>query len=105
MGRAHHIRRRESQRGRSSAHGRPHYLVFSTHPSAASSGPVSASGGDIEPAAVSVATPSTPLQSSGDEPLQQIPHSPSVQTDQNSSSASGSNLVPTNRQGPSFMNR
>ncbi|PON42066.1 43kDa postsynaptic protein [Parasponia andersonii] len=105
MGRAHHIRRREIQRGRSSAHGRPQYLVFSTHPTAPSSGPVSASGGENEPAAVSVATPSTPHPSGGDEPSQQIPHFSFVQADQNSSSASGSNLMPTNRQETTFMNR
>ncbi|KAK9122968.1 hypothetical protein Sjap_012570 [Stephania japonica] len=39
MGRAHHIARREGQRSRSTAQGRPQFLVFSTHPS----GPVSAS--------------------------------------------------------------
>lgn len=105
MGRAHHVRRRDSQRGRSSAHTRPHFLVFSTHPSAASSGPVSASSEDPEPVAVTVATPSPPLPSGGDEASQQIPHLPFVQTNQNSSSASGSNLVPTNHQGTSLMNR
>ncbi|XP_062112361.1 E3 ubiquitin-protein ligase RHF2A-like [Humulus lupulus] len=103
MGRAHHIRRRESQRGRSSSHGRPQYLVFSTHPSVPSSG--SALEEDPEPTAVSVATPSTPLQSGRDEHSRQNPHLPYVQTDQNSSSASGSNLLPTNRQGISLMNR
>lgn len=105
MGRAHHVRRRDSQRGRSSAHGRPHFLVFSTHPNAASSGPVSASSEDPEPVAVTVATPSSPLPSVRDEASRQIPHLPFVQTNQNSSSASGSNLIPTNRQGTSFMNR
>ena len=102
MGRTHHIRRRESQRGRSSALGRPHYLVFSTHPS---SGSVSALEGDTEPAAVSVATPSSPLQSAGDEQSRQNPRSTYVQSDQNSSLASGSNLISTNHQGTSFMNR
>lgn len=105
MGRAHHVRRRDSHRGRSSAHARPHFLVFSTHPSAASSGPVSASSEDPEPVAVTEATPSPPLPSGGDEALQQIPHLPFVQTNQNSSSASGSNLIPTNHQGTSLMNR
>ena len=104
MGRAHHVRRRESQRGRSSAHGRPHYLVFSTHPSEHPPGHVSASEGEPQPAAVAVATPSTPLQSGEDEPSPQISQ-PFVQTNQNSSSASGSNLTPINPQGTSFMNR
>ncbi|CAN4099051.1 unnamed protein product [Withania somnifera] len=34
MGRAPHFARREGPRGRSSAQGRPHFLVFSTHPNA-----------------------------------------------------------------------
>ncbi|CAN4100818.1 unnamed protein product [Withania somnifera] len=34
MGRARHLDRREGPRGRSSAQGRPHFLVFSTHPNA-----------------------------------------------------------------------
>lgn len=104
MGRAHHVHRRDSQRGRSSAHGRPHFLVFSAHPSAASSGHVSAPNEDPEPVAVTVAAPSSPLPSGREEPSRQIPHLPFIQTNQNSSSASGSNLIPTN-QGPSFMNR
>uniref|UniRef100_A0A2N9H6S2 RING-type E3 ubiquitin transferase n=1 Tax=Fagus sylvatica TaxID=28930 RepID=A0A2N9H6S2_FAGSY len=97
MGRAHHIGRREGHRSRSSAQGRPHFLVF-THPSGPP-GPVSASGGDNEPAAISVASPSTPLASGGDEPSQ---HFPSVHTDQVSSPASASNFLPTNHQGISF---
>ncbi|KAF3966197.1 hypothetical protein CMV_009677 [Castanea mollissima] len=80
MGRAHHIGRRDGHRGRSSAHGRPHFLVFSTQPSGP--GPVSASGGDNEPVAISVASPSTPL-----------------------ASASGPTFLPANRQGISFSNR
>ncbi|KAL4606736.1 hypothetical protein ACB092_09G125000 [Castanea dentata] len=103
MGRAHHIGRRDGHRGRSSAHGRPHFLVFSTHPSGP--GPVSASGGDNEPVAISVASPSTPLASGGDEPSQQVPHFPSVHTDQISSTASGPTFLPANRQGISFSNR
>ncbi|KAK9289959.1 hypothetical protein L1049_008121 [Liquidambar formosana] len=109
MGRAHHIARREGPRSRSSAHSRPHFLVFSTHPNASPDGPVSASpaqvGGDIEPAAITVASPSIPLSSSGDAPSQQIPQFPTVQTDQISASASGSAVISGNRQGISFNNR
>ncbi|XP_059300288.1 E3 ubiquitin-protein ligase RHF2A-like isoform X2 [Lycium ferocissimum] len=36
MGRTRHLARREGPRGRSSAQGRPHFLVFSTHPNAPS---------------------------------------------------------------------
>lgn len=104
MGRAHHIGRRDGQRGRSSAHGRPHFLVFSTHPSGPP-GPVSSSGGDNEPVAISVASPSTPLASGGDEPSQQVPRFSSVHTDQVSSAASGPTFLPANRHGISFSNR
>ncbi|XP_041028452.1 E3 ubiquitin-protein ligase RHF2A-like isoform X1 [Juglans microcarpa x Juglans regia] len=104
MGRAHHIGRREGQRSRSAAHGRPHFLVFSAHPSGPS-GPVSAPRVDNEPASISVAGPSTPLASGGDVPSQQFSHFPSAHTDQDSSPASGSAFLPTNRQGISSNNR
>ncbi|KAL9336434.1 hypothetical protein Peur_070922 [Populus x canadensis] len=110
MGRTRHFGRREGQRNRASSHGRPHFLVFSTHPGAQPSGHVSSSltqlGGENEPAPVSVASPSTPLTSVGDEPEppQQALQSPSVLTDQ-SSSASGSTAMPANNQGVSFNNR
>ncbi|XP_062082500.1 E3 ubiquitin-protein ligase RHF2A isoform X2 [Humulus lupulus] len=47
MGRARHIARREGHRNRSSAQGRPQFLVFSTHPNdnAASTAPASSSPG------------------------------------------------------------
>ncbi|CAK7342123.1 unnamed protein product [Dovyalis caffra] len=108
MGRTRHFGRREGQRNRSSAHGRPHFLVFSAHPGSQPSGHVSSSltqlGGENEPAPVSVASPSTPLTSGGDEPSQQALQFPSILTDQ-SSSASGSTVIPANRQGFSFNNR
>lgn len=97
MGRAHHIARRESPRSRSSANGRPHFLVFSTHPNASSTGSFSA--GETEPA-----SPPIPLSTGGDEPSQQIPQFPYVQTDQLSASASGSSVTQTSRQGLSFSN-
>ncbi|KAG6693895.1 hypothetical protein I3842_09G023600 [Carya illinoinensis] len=104
MGRAHHIGRREGQRSRPTAHGRPHFLVFSTHPGGPP-GPVSAPIGDNEPAAISGASPSTPLASGGDEPSQSVSHFPSVHTDQVSSPSSGSTFLLTNHQGISFNNR
>ncbi|XVE96238.1 hypothetical protein REPUB_Repub02eG0204500 [Reevesia pubescens] len=104
MGRAHHTGRREGQR-RSSAHGRPHFLVFSTHPGAQHSGSVSSPptqiAGETEAAVISVSSPSTPLSSRGDEISQQMSPSPSSQN----TSASGSTVSPVNRRGFSFNNR
>ena len=45
MRRSHHLGQREGHRTRSSAHGRPHFLVYSTQPSA----PPFAAGGESEP--------------------------------------------------------
>ncbi|XP_048322136.2 E3 ubiquitin-protein ligase RHF2A isoform X1 [Ziziphus jujuba] len=104
MGRPHNIGRREGQRIRISARGRPHLYVYSAHPSALPSGSVSASGADTEPAAIAVASPSTPLRSSGDEPSEQTSQYHFVQTDRNSSLASGSNWRP-NRRAISCINR
>ncbi|XVF07491.1 hypothetical protein REPUB_Repub06bG0143600 [Reevesia pubescens] len=104
MGRAHHTGRREGQR-RSSAHSRPHFLVFSTHPSAQHSGsgssPLTQIAGETEAAAISIASPSSPLPSRGDELSQQMSPLPSGQN----SSASGSTVSPVNRRGFSFNNR
>ncbi|XP_057468202.1 E3 ubiquitin-protein ligase RHF2A-like [Actinidia eriantha] len=101
MGRAHHIARREGPRSRSSVHGRPQFVVFSTHPNAPPAGHVSAPlnpvVGESEPAAITVASP-LPL-AGGDEPQQHRPQFPSVQTDQISASSSGSTAVPANRRG------
>ena len=102
MGRAHHIARREGPRSRSSIHGRPQFVVLSTHPNARpATGHVSASlapvGGQSEPAAMAVPCPSLPL-AGGDEPQQHIPQFLSVQTDQISTSPSELTTVPTNRQ-------
>ncbi|KAJ9184601.1 hypothetical protein P3X46_004313 [Hevea brasiliensis] len=108
MGRTHHFGRRESQRNRQSSHGRPHFLVFSTHPGAPSSGHVSSSmtqvGGGNEPATAAVASPSAPIAFHEDELPQQTVQFPFAVTD-HSSSASGSTIMPTNRQGMSFNNR
>ncbi|KAE9585336.1 hypothetical protein Lal_00018204 [Lupinus albus] len=94
MGRAQHLGRREGPRTRSSAHGHPHFLVFSNHRSAPS-GPDSSRGGGNESAAVPIGSSSTLTTSDRDVPTQQIPH---LQT-QSSSPAFGSNVTATNRQG------
>ncbi|XP_052200225.1 E3 ubiquitin-protein ligase RHF2A-like [Diospyros lotus] len=108
MGRSHHIARREGQRSRSSVHGRPQFMVFSTHPNAPPAGHVSASlsavGGESEPAAITVASPSRPLVGE-DEPQRHGPQFLSAQGSQISSSSSGSTIMPTNRQGISLNNR
>ncbi|XP_039045533.1 E3 ubiquitin-protein ligase RHF2A-like isoform X1 [Hibiscus syriacus] len=104
MGRAHHAGRREGHR-RSSPHSRPHFLVFSTHPGAEDSGsgslPLTQVAGETSTAAVTVANPSTPLLSGGDELSQRISPFPSSQN----TSASGSTVNPVNRRGFSFNNR
>ncbi|XP_022752500.1 E3 ubiquitin-protein ligase RHF2A-like isoform X3 [Durio zibethinus] len=109
MGRAHHIARREGLRNRSSAQGRPQLLVFSTHPNAPSTGPVlslSPTQREGEPAlAITVGTPSSPARTVGEESLASITPVPSVQADQLSSSASGSNVLLVNDQGNSLNAR
>lgn len=98
MGRTHHIGRREGQRSRSSSHGRPHFLVFSTHPGAPPSEHVSASGGDTEPAGITVASPSSPLTPRGDESSPQVAQFQTIQTTtQVSRSASASNFSANRR--------
>ncbi|CAL5418240.1 unnamed protein product [Camellia sinensis] len=67
MGRAyHHIARRDGPRSQSSVHGRPQFVVFSSHPNSppAYLAPVR---GKFEPATITVASPSVPL-AGGDEP-------------------------------------
>lgn len=87
MGRARHVSRREGSRGRLSAHNRPQFLVFSTHPNS----------GEPEPPAVAVASPSIPLTGGGSELPHDIPHFPSGQTGQISgSTSSGDTVIPTN---------
>ena len=76
-----------------SDHGRSHFLVYSTQPSA----PPSAAGGGSEPAAIPVGSPSTPLTFDGNEQssLQQIPY---VQI-RSSFLTSASTVATTNLQG------
>lgn len=96
MGRARHIARREGQRNRSSAQGRPQYLVFSAHPNSPPMAPASSSPpqrGDGEQ------TPAT-----GEEPPQ-LTSVPPVQTDQVSASGSGSAALATDNQGLSYNSR
>lgn len=104
MGRAHHIARREGQRNRSTAQGRPQVLFFSTHPNAPSVGPVSAMLGqrgevNEQASAVNPDSTSVPL-AAGEDPSQQVP--PLVQAEQVPESASGNNVIVDNRPGLSY---
>ena len=96
MGRARHIARREGQRSRSSAQGRPHFLVFSTNPNAppttaaALPPPLQGVGGN-EPAAM-IAGSASPLLAIGGDSTQLIPPT-SGQADQVPAPASGSSPV------------
>ncbi|XP_021277918.1 E3 ubiquitin-protein ligase RHF2A [Herrania umbratica] len=108
MGRARHIARREGLRNRSSAQGRPQFLVFSTHPNAPSTGPISSSPTqrEGEPApSITVGTPSSPARTVGEESSASITPLPSAQADQQSASASGSSVILVNDQGNSLNNR
>ncbi|KAF3662304.1 E3 ubiquitin-protein ligase RHF2A [Capsicum chacoense] len=64
MGRARNLARREGQRGRSSAHGRPHFLVFSTNPNAPPPPPATA--------AATAAATSSSTQRSGEELIPEV---------------------------------
>ncbi|KAK4286285.1 hypothetical protein QN277_002864 [Acacia crassicarpa] len=107
MGRARHIARREGQRNRSSAQGRPQFLVFSTHPNSPPMGPASPThGANGEPAsAITVATlPQTPA--TGEESSQST-SVPLVQADHISASGSGSGstALAADNHGSSYNNR
>lgn len=93
MRRAHHLGQRESQRTRSSAHGHPHYFVYSTQHSA----PSSAAGGGSEPAVIPAGNPSAPLVFGGTE--QSSPEQMPLFQTRNSSLTSGSTVTTTNLQG------
>ncbi|XP_042511337.1 E3 ubiquitin-protein ligase RHF2A-like isoform X2 [Macadamia integrifolia] len=109
MGRAHHIARREGQRSRASAQGRPQFLVFSSHPNAPAAGPVTVSSaprGDNEHApAVIAGGPSVALAAVGEEPSERTPQPSPGQTNWSTSPASGSNVSVANRHGLSFNSR
>ncbi|QHO31144.1 E3 ubiquitin-protein ligase RHF2A [Arachis hypogaea] len=105
MGRARHIARREGQRNRSSAQGRPHFLVWSTHPNSppvapASSSPTHSQRGDGEQTpAVAFATLS-PAPATGEE-SPQLTSVPPVLAEQVSASGSGSAVHTIDHQGSS----
>lgn len=109
MGRARHIARREGQRTRSSAQGRPQFLVFSAHPSTPQAGPASSSPaqrGEDEPApAITAAMPSSLPTAVGEESSQLTTSQLSSQAEEITASASGSIIHTTNQHGTSSNNR
>ncbi|KAG5566440.1 hypothetical protein RHGRI_002123 [Rhododendron griersonianum] len=107
MGRTRHIARREGQRNRSSAQGRPHYLVFSTHPNgppvaSVSSSPTQSIESDSASSAA-VAEP-TSLITVGEDSTQIVPPR-SSQADQIYASASRSSVLASNHHGTSSHNQ
>nr|XP_009785003.1 PREDICTED: E3 ubiquitin-protein ligase RHF2A-like isoform X2 [Nicotiana sylvestris] len=108
MGRTRHLARREGQRGRSSGQGRPHFLVFSTHPNAppaaaAASSSTQRSGGGPTPA-VLVSGQDSPIVAVGEGSGQLVTQPSSFQADQVSASGSGSNAA-VNQLGTSSNDR
>lgn len=109
MGRARHFARRDGQRNRSSAQGRPQFLVFSTNPNGASAtsaaSPIAQREGSFPPA-VMIAGPNSPFITVEDSE-QLIPRISSAQADQHMTSGSGSNATVTaaSQHGTSSSNR
>lgn len=91
MERGHHFGQREGSRNRSSSHGCPHFLVFSTHPDPSPPPPAAASA-SVAPAESdsrqATADPSVPITSVRHETAQILPHLSSDQSNQLSASSS-----------------
>lgn len=87
MGQARHSARRESHRNRSGIHGRPQFLVFSSHPNSSSTSPPPGDDREGEAAPrIMVASISPPPPAGEEAPQSNASVSP-VQTDQSSPSA------------------
>lgn len=104
MGRTRHVARREGQRNRSSAQGRPHYLVFSTHANgppvaSVSSSPTQSIESESVSSAAAAAQP-TSLITRGEDSTQIVPP-PSSQADQIYASTSRSSGPASNHHGTS----
>ncbi|XP_020574248.1 E3 ubiquitin-protein ligase RHF2A-like [Phalaenopsis equestris] len=103
MGRAHHIARREGQRVRSAAHGRPQFVVFSTNSNPPSITSVTASPPRVEDgsaAAVALDARSTLVTPNGEE----VSTLTSSQAELVTDISSGSNIGNANRS-PLLNNR
>ncbi|KAG9445238.1 hypothetical protein H6P81_016578 [Aristolochia fimbriata] len=104
MGRAHHLARRESQRGRSASQGRPQFLVFSTHPNAPQASPASVVPGQREGAndqtpAIISDTPTAALTAVAEEPSQRVLQLSPSRSEPAPASASGPSVVVASRLG------
>lgn len=107
MGRTRHIARREGQRNRSSAQGRPHYLVFSTHPNGPPVASVSSSPTqsiESDSASSAAVAELTSLITVGEDSTHIVP-SRSSQADQIYASASRSSVLASNHHGTSSHNQ
>lgn len=96
LGRPRHISRREGQRSRSSAQGRPHFLVFSGHQNDPPLAPMSSPTHGNEDESTSVVT----VASGSHSPLVAVEEN-SSQADLGSASASGSTVSSTSHHGTS----
>lgn len=108
MGRARHIARRESSRNRTSAHSRPHFVVFSTHanaPAAPASASIAPMVSEDEPAVISPVNLSLPQRAISSESPEHSPQFSSVPGHQLSGSSSGSIITPTYPREVSIENR
>ncbi|KDP42956.1 hypothetical protein JCGZ_23898 [Jatropha curcas] len=109
MGRRH-IARRDGQRNRSSAQGRPQFLVFSSNANSPHAGPISSSPtqrGEGEPAgAIAITPPSSTPMNVVEESLQPvIPQSSNVQAESASALASGSSPLASTQHDNTLNNR
>ncbi|KAM3266248.1 E3 ubiquitin-protein ligase RHF2A isoform X1 [Capsicum annuum] len=90
MGRGRHFGQREGSRNRSSSHGHPHFLVFSTHPD--SSPTAAAVSASVTPAesdsGQAIADPSVPITAVRSEPAHFLPQLSFDQSNQLSASSS-----------------
>ncbi|GFZ13076.1 RING-H2 group F2A [Actinidia rufa] len=106
MGRARHIARRDGQRIRSSAQGRPHFLVFSAQPNGPPVASVSSSatqrGEGESTSVVAVAGPTTPI--AVEEDSAQLVPPPTSQANHVSASASGSSVLAATHRETSYNN-
>ncbi|XP_051143707.1 E3 ubiquitin-protein ligase RHF2A isoform X2 [Andrographis paniculata] len=93
MGRARHFARREGQRNRTNSQGRPHVLVFSTHPNGASGSSVGQRDGNPPPA-VMIAGPNSPFITVGEDSTHLTARSPE-QADHPVTTAPGSSSGPS----------
>lgn len=101
MGRAHHIARREGQRGRSASQGRAQFLVFSTSPNTSSLGslPDSAQIGEHDTMVAGTSFNASTLLAPTEETPHQASHIVSGQADQVVTLPSGDNVTYAGRPG------